>query len=185
MALGRKFSFPHFFQPCFTEFHWNLVDSFSMNSYRSSSTFVPVDLFLQELWPISWSEIQFLVGNLVFRTFLSHASLNFIETWQMALVWVVTGHIRLSFRLTHFCKSYGPFLGLKFSFPHFSQPCFTEFHWNLADTFSMSSYRSSSTFIPVDPFLQELWPISLLEIQFSALFSAMLHWISLKLSRYL
>ena len=152
MALSRKFSFSHFSQPCFTEIHWNLADTFStcMSSYRSSSTFIPVDLFLQELWPISWSEIH---GNSFFCTFLSHVSLNYIETWQKHLVWVVTGQVRLSFWLTYFCKSYGPFLGRKFSFPHFSQPCFTELHWHLADSFSMSSYRSSSTFVPVDQIL--------------------------------
>ena len=87
---------------------WKLAYSLSISSYRSSSTYVPVDTFLQELGP--------LVRNSVFRTFLSNASLNFIETWQIALIWIVTGQVWYSFRLIHFCKSYGPFLCRKFSF---------------------------------------------------------------------
>ena len=71
------------------------------------------------------------------------------------------------------CKNYDPFLDRKFSFSHFSQPCFIEFHFTLADGFSMSSYKSCSIFVPVDPFLQELWLISWLEIQLSEIFSAM------------
>ena len=105
---------------------------------------------------------HFLVWNSVFRTFLSHALLNFIETWQKALVWVITGQVRLSFRLTHFCKSYGPFCGRKFSFPHFSKPCFNEFHWNLSDTLSMHSYRKCLTSVPVDSFLYIVLNISVM-----------------------
>ena len=95
-VFGRKFSFPHFSQPCFIEFHWNLADGFSISSYRSYSTFVSVDPFFARVMA------PYLVWNSVFRTFLSHASLNFIETWQIPLVWVVIGKVWLSFRLTHF-----------------------------------------------------------------------------------
>ena len=47
----RHTRFPDFSLLCFHLFGWKLVASFCMKSYRSSSSFVTVDLLLHELLP--------------------------------------------------------------------------------------------------------------------------------------
>ena len=49
--------------------------------------------------------------TLVFRTFLSHPSTDFNESLHVASVSRLADQVRLSVRLTAFCKSYGPYLG--------------------------------------------------------------------------
>ena len=50
-------------------------------------------------------------------------------------------------------------LSVTLSFPDFSWLCFQVFEWNLVASFNMKSYRSSSTFITVDPLFLELCPL--------------------------
>ena len=95
----------------------------------------------------------------VFRTFLSHALSDINESWHMLLVWIVTDQVRLWFRSTKFSRS--SVRPSHFSFPDFSSSCFVRFQWKLACTFSMNSYRSSSTLVPVDQVFQELCPFQI------------------------
>ena len=55
-----KICFPDFSRLCFHKSEWKLVASFHMKSYRSSSTFVTIDLLFHELLPFvqnSFSEL--------------------------------------------------------------------------------------------------------------------------------
>ena len=51
IALCSKFVFRTFSRLCFHRSEWKLVASFHMKSYRTSSTFVTVDLLFHELLP--------------------------------------------------------------------------------------------------------------------------------------
>ena len=59
--------FPDFSWLCFHMFEWNLVTNFHMKSYRSSSTFVTVDLLFHELLPFVQNSFSGL-----FLAMLSH-----------------------------------------------------------------------------------------------------------------
>ena len=63
----RHTHLPDFFQLCFHISEWKLVASFHMKSYRSSSTFVTVDLLFHELLPFLQNSFSGL-----FLAMLSH-----------------------------------------------------------------------------------------------------------------
>ena len=122
-----------------------------MRSYRSSSTFVPIYQFLQELQPI-------LPKSIIFRTLYSYALTDLNDSWHVASVWVATDQVRFCSNLPIFARVTAHFAKIH-NFPHFIQLCFDRFEWQLACSFCMSSYRSSSILFPIYQFLQELQPI--------------------------
>ena len=96
-----------------------------------------------------------LVRNLIFQMFLRYDLPDFIESWHVASVLVVTDQFWLWFRLTIFCQNSAHIFVIN-SICHF-QICSTRFHCKIANDFSCkimkianyfstSSYRSSSYF---------------------------------------
>ena len=71
IALCSKFVFPDFSRLCFNISEWKLVASFHMKSYRSSSTFITVDLLFHELLPFVQNSFSGL-----FSAMLSHISMT-------------------------------------------------------------------------------------------------------------
>ena len=67
IALCSKFVFLDFSSLCFHISEWKLVGSFHMKSYRSSSTFVTVDLLFHELLPFVYNSFSRL-----FLAMISH-----------------------------------------------------------------------------------------------------------------
>ena len=66
-----KIRFPDFSSLCFHISEWKLVGSFHMKSYRSSLTFVTVDLLFRELLPFvqnSFSRLFFTVLSHIWMT---------------------------------------------------------------------------------------------------------------------
>ena len=77
-----KIRFPDFSSLCFHISEWKLVGSFHMKSYRSSSTFVTVDLLFHELLPFVY--LQF-----VFQTFLGYDFTFLNESWYQAILTII------------------------------------------------------------------------------------------------
>ena len=116
-------------------FTWNLVYEFVFTWYRSSLSFVMLDLLLQELLP--FAKIYF--SGLFSAIF-----------WDIDMkfgIWICHDILRSS-RLTYFYRSYCPLL--KFSFPDFSLLSFAVFNWNLVFEYIFTVYRSSLSFVKLD-----------------------------------
>ena len=78
------------------------------------------------------------------------------ESWWQASIWRVTDQVPLLSQLTYFFMSYCPLI--KILFPDFFSLCFHISKWKLEGSFHMKSYRSSSTFVTVDPLFHEVLP---------------------------
>ena len=144
-----------------------------MKSYRSSSTFVTVDLFFS--WVIA------LCSKFVFLSFLAYTFTYMNESWWQASIWRVTDQVWLLSRLTYFFMSYCPLVNI--AFPDFSSLCFHISKWKLVGSFHLTSYRSSSTFVTVDLLFHELLPF--VQNSFSGLFITLLSHIWMKVGRKL
>ena len=72
----------------------------------------------------------------VFPTFLCCLLRYWLEMWYMNLPWHNTDPVWAFSHLTHFYRSYCPFL--KFNFPGFSLPSFEILSWNLVYEFIMT-----------------------------------------------
>ena len=131
----RHTRFPDFSSLCFHISGWKLVASFHMKSYRSSSTFVTVDLIFHELLPFVKKSFSGL-----FFAMLSH-------------IWMKVGsklsyeELQIKFDFRHCWSNFSWVIALCFKnrFPDFSRLCFHISEWKLVASFHMKSYRSSST----------------------------------------
>ena len=134
----RHTRFPDFSRLCFHIFEWKLVASFHMKSYRSSSTFVTVDLLFHELLPFVWNSFS---G--IFSAMLSH-------------IWMKVGgklpceELHIKFDFCHGWPTFSWVIALcsKFVFGTFLCYAFTYLiESKLVASFCMKSHRSSSTFV--------------------------------------
>ena len=111
----RHTRFPDFSLLCFDISEWKLVASFYMKSYRSSSTFVMVDLLFHELLPFAENSFSGL-----FFTLLSH-------------IWVKVGRklpyeeLQIKFHFRHSWPTFSWVIALcwKFVFQTFLHSAFT------------------------------------------------------------
>ena len=84
----RHTRFPDFSSLCFHRSGWKLVASFYMKSYRSSSTFVTIDLLFHEILPFVQNSFSGLSSAIAF-TYLN-------ESWQQAFIYEEL-HIKFNF----------------------------------------------------------------------------------------
>ena len=77
-----KIRFPDFSHLCFHISEWKLVASFHMKSYRSSSTFIMVDLLFHELLPFVQNSFSGL-----FSAMLSHSKFDAMQWNKNTLNW--------------------------------------------------------------------------------------------------
>ena len=105
---------------------------------------------------LTFSGVIALWSKFVFQTFLGYAFTYLNESWKQASIWRVTVQVWLLLWLTCFFMSYCPLF--KIRFPDFSWLCFHISEWKLIASFGMKSYRSTSTFVTVDPLFYELLP---------------------------
>ena len=132
-----KFRFPDFSRLCFHISEWKLVANFHMNSYRSSLTFVTVDLLFHELLPFfknrfpDFSRLCFriyewkLVGSFHMKSYRSsstfvtvdplfHELLPFVQISFSILFLAMLSHIWMKVG----CKLPYKVLQIKFDFRH-------------------------------------------------------------------
>ena len=145
----RHTRFPDFSLLCFHLFGWKLVASFCMKSYRSSSSFVTVDLLLHELLP-------FVIENSFSGLFL--AMLSYI--WMKVGSRVPFKELQIKFYFCHGWPTFSWVIVLcyeKFVFRTFLGYAFIYLS-KVGGKLSYGSYRSSSTFVTVDLLFRELLP---------------------------
>ena len=129
---AHPLSFPNFSQSSFGIFTWNLVYDFVMARYRSSSTFVSVDLLSLELLPFANMSV-----HSVFLTFFS------VILWDIDLklgIRLCLDMIQIKF---DFCVGWPIFTWVialckhvrPLGFPNFSQSSFEILTWNLVYDF--------------------------------------------------
>jgi hypothetical protein len=132
-----------------------------MNSYRSNLSFVIIDQYLTELWPLD-SEFSW---KFVFRTFFG----LILKILKWNLVWLFTimsYRSSLSFVVIDLYLTKLWALGLrnfmKMSvFRTFFGLILQILKWNLVWLFTIMSYRSSVGFVVTDQYLTELWALRL------------------------
>ena len=144
-------SFPDFSWLCFHISEWKLVASFCMKSYRSSSTFVTVDLLFHELLPffkIHFPDFSWLCFYI--SEWISHI-------WMKVGSKLPYGELQIKFDFRHCWPtcSWVIVLCSKFIFRIFFWLCFHISEWKLVASFRMKSYRSSLTFITVELLFNE------------------------------
>ena len=151
-----RHSFPHFSPTCFEILSWNFVCHFILMHVRASLNAIDFRQFLLELCP-------FLTSNsykyLVFRTFLLHVLIYWVEMLHMTLFYYTTDQVRVSSICVNFCGSYAPF-GFRIleihSFPHFFLTFFYILSWNFTYDFVLLYYRSSLGVVNSHQFLVRL-----------------------------
>ena len=131
-----------------------------MKSYRSSWTFVTIDLLFHKLLPFDQNSFSRLFSSMLLHFWMKVGNKLLFEELQIKL---------------DFCQDWLTFsrviaLCLKFVFLDFSRLCFHIPEWKLVGSFHMKSYRSSSTFVMFDLLFYELLPF--VQNSFSRLFVA-------------
>ena len=99
-------SFPQFSPTCFDILSWNFAYDFVLMYYRSSLNVVNWRQFLLELCPF-WN-LEYWKYT-VFRPFLLHALIHWVEILHMTLFYCTTDHVRVSSICVNFFLSYAPF----------------------------------------------------------------------------
>ena len=110
MALGlskfhKFFSFPDFFSVLLQILNSILVCEYISMGYRSSSSLVTIDLFLQELWHLDLANFKKLS---IFQTFLPCYCRYWTQFWYVNISKCDTDQVWVWFQLTYFYKSCGP-----------------------------------------------------------------------------
>ena len=140
-----RHSFPHFSPTCFEILSWNFVCHFILMHVRASLNAIDFRQFLLELCP-------FLTSNsykyLVFRTFLLHVLIYWVEMLHMTLFYYTTDQVRVSSICVNFCGSYAPF-GFRILEIHILS-------WNFTYDFVLLYYRSSLGVVNSHQFLARL-----------------------------
>ena len=98
-----KLSFLHFFPQCFEILHSNLVHSFILKSYSTSSTLSKFRQFFMELW--LFKQNLCLIDG--FPHFLCSAFRYCIQIFCIALSYRVTVPVRLWLNSVNYSWSYG------------------------------------------------------------------------------
>ena len=137
----RNTRFPDFSSLCFHISGWKLVGSFCRKSYRSSSTFVMIDLLFHESLPFLSNSFSGLFSTMLSQTWMKvgrkllyeelQIKFDFRHDWH-TFSWVIYCPV-FKIRILDFSRIY----------VHISE-------WKLVTSFHLKSYWSSSTFFPVD-----------------------------------
>ena len=151
-----RHSFPHFSPTCFEILSWNCVCHFILMHVRASLNAINFRQFLLELCP-------FLTSNsykyLVFRTFLLHVFIYWVEMLHMTLFHYTMDQVRVSSICVNFVGVM-PLLELRIleihSFPHFFLTFFDILSWNFTYYFVLLYYRSSLGVVNSHQFLAPL-----------------------------